>query len=387
MKLLFDFQAFEMQRIGGVSRSYVELISRLQEEGCGCMVGIKESDNVYLREKGLVKRMRPLHYRHKRLFEGKKLFKGQRTLVRKILNLWGETNDYLQINKEYCVDLLNRQRFDVFEPTFFDSYFLPYLKDKPFVLTIHDMIPELYPSYFSRDDYQIVQKKVLCPLAAHIHVPSENTKRDLVNILNIDPYKITVVPHGRPDYTNNNSLTQPLFDFPYILFVGDRYGYKNYSTFLKECSKIIMRFPEIRIVCTGKEFSFDEKREITALGLDENVIHRFVDEESLRNLYHYAVAFIYPSAYEGFGIPILEAFANDCPVMLNSASCFPEIAGDGAIYFDINKDGELYERFIKLYQSGSEERTRMIELGRSRVQDYSWEKSAKMMLNIYKSLA
>lgn len=386
MRVLFDFQAFEMQKIGGVSRSYVELITQLQEEGCDCMVGIKESDNVYLREKGLVKRIRPSHYRHNLLFESKKLFKGQRTLVRKTLKLWGETSDYLKTNEKYCVDLLNRQQFDVFEPTFFDSYFLPYLKDKPFVLTVHDMIPELYPRYFSKDDYQIVQKKVLCPLAAHIHVPSENTKRDLVNILDVNPEKITVVPHGRPEYTNKNSLTQPLFDFPYILYVGDRYGYKNYSSFLRECSRITMRFPEIRIVCTGKEFSVDEKREITDLNIGENVIHRFVDEESLRNLYNYAVAFIYPSSYEGFGIPILEAFANDCPVMLNSASCFPEIAGDAAIYFDINRDGDLYENFVKLYQSGNEERTRMIELGRLRVKDYSWEKSAKMMFNIYKSL-
>lgn len=376
-----------MQRIGGVSRSYAELISHCRDKGCDCIVGVKESDNVYLREKRLVSKIKPLNYRHDLLFEGKKLFKGQRTLTRKALSLLGETNDCLKVNKEYCLKLLKKQRFDIFEPTFLDAYFLPFLKDKPFVMTVHDMIPELFPEYFAKDDYQIMQKKLLCPLAAQIHVPSKKTKADLVNILNVDPEKITVIPHGKPMYGTHECLWQPLIGFPYLLYVGERGGYKNFSAFIQECSHIIKEFPDIRVVCTGKGFNVREKMELSSLGIRANVVHKYVDEKELRNLYHYAIAFVYPSAYEGFGIPILEAFANDCPVMLNNASCFPEVAGEAAIFFDIKKRGDFYEKFMAFYQSGADMRERIIEKGRLQVEKYSWEKSADALMTIYRSLS
>lgn len=386
MRILFDYQAFEFQNYGGVSRSYVELISHLRDRGCDYTVGIKESDNLYLREKNLVPKIKPLHYQHKLLFEGKKLFKGQRLLTRKVMCWYGYENDCWQVNKDYCVKLLKKQQFDVFEPTFFDSYFLPYLKDKPFVMTVHDMIPELFPEFFPKDDFQIVHKKQLCSLASHIHVPSEKTKDDLLNILSIDPERVSVIPHGRQQYKDDTCLLQPIVDFPYLLFVGERNGYKNFSAFLGECSNIVKRFPEIHVLCTGRVFNEKEKKEIGELGLGEKVVHFFADETVLRNLYHYAVVFVYPSAYEGFGLPILEAFANDCPVMLNNASCFPEVAGDAAIYFDIDKEGDLYEKFVEFYLSGTEVRETLKGKGRLRMEQYSWEKSSELLKNIYESL-
>ena len=140
------------------------------------------------------------------------------------------------------------------------------------------------------------------------------------------------------------------------------------------------------MVCTGKGFNDEEKMEMESLGIIDNVIHKYVDEEELRSLYHHAIAFVYPSSYEGFGIPILEAFANDCPVMLNDASCFPEVAGEAAIFFDINKRGDFYEKFMTFYQSEAEMRERYIEKGRLQVENYSWEKAANELLKIYSSL-
>lgn len=114
MRILFDYQAFEMQRFGGVSRSYAELISYLQEEGCQCKIGLKESDNAYIK----LPELKPLLFTHDKYFNGKKWFKGQRTLTRKIMQVAGHKNDGLDINKEYCIKLLKQQRFDIFEPTF-----------------------------------------------------------------------------------------------------------------------------------------------------------------------------------------------------------------------------------------------------------------------------
>ena len=386
MRVLFDYQAFELQKIGGVSRSYAELISSLRDEECSCVVGVRESDNVYLQEKDMLLGIKPLHYRHKLFFGNKKRFKGQYALTRKVLGLFGERDDFLKINRNYCISLLKKNRFDVFEPTFFDSYFLPYLKGKPFVLTVHDMIPELFPQYFARDDFQIVQKRLLCPLAAHIHVPSLRTKEDLVNILNVSPDKVTVIPHGRSGHISDDYSNPPIFDFPYLLYVGDRSGYKNYARFVREYSYIIKKYPEIRVVCTGKEFTEIEKMDLIRFGMEKNVIHHFASNESLKNLYHYAVAFVYPSAYEGFGLSILEAFVNDCPVMLNNASCFPEVAEDAAIYFDIEKDGDLCEKVVDFYTSWSGMRTEMIQKGRRQAEKYSWEKSAELLKGVYNML-
>jgi len=382
MDILFDYQAFEMQRFGGVSHSYAELIKHLRKEGCKCLTGLKESDNEYIKEDGL----KPLHYTYKKWFEGEKWFKGQRTLTRKVMAVMGYYNDGLTINKDYCIHTLNRQQFDIFEPTFFDPYFLPYLKGKPFVLTVHDMIPELFPQYFPEDDPQIIQKRLLCLRANHIHVPSQKTKEDLVNILNIAPVKITVIPHGRPDFIVDDYAAQPIFDFPYLLFVGNRSGYKNFSRFIIEYSSFVEKYPEVRVVCTGKEFSEDEKDLFLRLGIVKNVLHCYADDESLRNMYHYAAAFVFPSAYEGFGLPILEAFTSECPVLLNNESCFPEVAEDAAVYFDINKTGDLCEKLVDFYSSGDSLRKEMIKKGKKQAEKYSWEKSAQLLKNVYESL-
>lgn len=387
MKALFDFQAFEMQKIGGVSRSYAELISYLPQWNCDCKIGIKESDNVYLWEKGLVPSLRPLHHMHRRLFESKKLFKGQRTITRKLVNLLGYKNDCLQLNQEYCIKLLKANRFDVFEPTFFDSYFLRFLKDKPFVLTVHDMIPELFPQFFSRDDFQIVQKRFLCPLASRIHVPSMKTKEDLVAILGIDPDRVVVIPHGGPAGDQKELICERQFDFPYVLYVGDRFGYKNFVPFLRAFAKEMRDNKDLRLVCTGKGFSMEEQKLIVELGLRDRVVHCLASDKTFGSLYHYAIAFVYPSAYEGFGMPILEAFAYGCPVMLNNASCFPEVAGDAAIYFSMSEEKtDFNEKFQYLYSMSSEDRVRLINKGFERLKMYSWEASARAMVELYNEL-
>lgn len=376
MQILFDYQAFEMQRFGGVSRSYAELITHLQDNGCQCKIGLKESDNAYIELPGL----KPLHYTHNKYFSGKKWFKGQRTLTRKIMRVAGHENDGLKINQEYCIKLLKRQQFDIFEPTFFDSYFLPYLNGKPFVLTVHDMIPEL----LDVDEPQAKQKKFLCPLATHIHVPSQNTKDDLIRIMRIPSEKITVIPHGSPDIPPQK---EPLFDFPYLLFVGARWSYKNFEPFITECAHVISHSPNLHVVCTGETFSDEEIALLYKLRIREHVISMpHITEDQLQALYQHAVAFVYPSAYEGFGIPILEAFVNGCPVLLNNASCFPEVGGDAAIYFDINNRGDLTEHLEAFLQTPEQDRKDLIARGKEQAKLFSWEESARKLSDVYKTI-
>ena len=381
MNILFDYQAFEMQRFGGVSHSYAELISHLQKDNeCKYEIGLKESNNIHLKECGLASNVKPLYYTHNRYFKRKKWIIGQRTINKYCLKLFGYDNYALNINNDYCIKLLKRQHFDIFEPTYFDSYFLPYLKDKPFVLTVHDMIPEL----LGVDEPQARQKNILCPLATHIHVPSEQTKKDLVNIIDIAPEKITVIPHGAPAVSE---LVSPsIYPFPYILYVGARWSYKNFNSFIEECSIVVKQYPELHIVCTGSAFTDSEKKLIADKKISHNIFQIYASEEELQSLYQNAVVFVYPSAYEGFGMPILEAWSYSCPVMLNNASCFPEVGGDAAIYFDINHRGDLADHIISFYKTSTEDRNALISKGKDRLSHFSWEKSAIQLKQIYKSI-
>lgn len=388
MRVLFDYQAFEYQNIGGVSRSYVELISYLANADVNCKISIKESDNEHLRDSNIVKGIKPLNYTHNKLFEGEKHFRGERIISNALMSILGYHDRCLHLNKDYSIIQLKRHKYDVFEPTFFDPYFLQYLKGRPFVLTVHDMIPELFPEYFSRDDFQITSKKLLCPLAAHIHVPSENTKKDLINLLNIPAEKITVIPHGSPKGLVVKDMLEPLYTFPYLLYVGDRYGYKNFIPFIYEFAKVSKKYKDVQLVCTGKPFSPEESVLFEGLKIREKIIHHYALEEQLANLYHNAVTFVYPSLYEGFGIPILEAFSYKCPVMLNNASCFPEIAGNAAIYFNLNKgqESDFVEKFEEIYHMGNTERQLLINQGEKQLHNYSWSKSAQKLADIYCSL-
>lgn len=378
MNVLFDYQAFEMQSFGGVSRIFTETIPLL--ESVDATVGVRESSNLNLTEKKIVEKIKPLYYTHDKLFT-QKLFPGQRTLFNVLTKLAGHNNFCRDINKDYCVKLLKKQDFDIFEPTYFDDYFLDYLKEKPFTMVVHDMIPELFPQFFSKDDFQIIKKKKLCQLASHIRVPSENTKKDLINILNVAPEKITVTPWGVTQMMFSNIKR---FDFPYLLYIGARWNYKNFGAFLDQFAIISNTYQDIHLICTGSAFDDSEKALIGQLKLSEKVHHFAPNNEEFGDLYKNAMAFVYPSEYEGFGLPILEAFSCGCPVMLNNTSCFPEVAGDAAIYFEM-KDGksDFYEKFEYLYQMSQEDRTDLINKGYDRLKLYSWETTAKKMEEIY----
>jgi glycosyltransferase involved in cell wall biosynthesis len=178
-----------------------------------------------------------------------------------------------------------------------------------------------------------------------------------------------------------------LFDFSYLLYVGDRFGYKNFQPWLRIAASIVRDYPEIHIVCTGRPFNDVELRLIFDLHIEKNVHHFFASEESFGSLYNNAIAFVYPSEYEGFGIPILEAFAYGCPVMLNDASCFPEVGGDAVIYFKMRQGySDFYDQFEYLYSMNAQDRSALIEKGRQRLQCFSWEKSARALLGVYHNL-
>ena len=382
MKILYDHQAFVMQRYGGVSRCFTELYANMPQD-VQAKFSLLESDNAYCSELGIGHSMDYYYYHFIFPFHWPakgRMFRAYNRVIGRDCNY----QDKWEYNKKESIRLLSKGRFDVFHPTFFDDYFLPYLNGKPFVLTIHDMIPELYPQYFSKDDFQIRMKRKLAPLASAIVAVSETTKRDVVKILGIPEEKVYVVYHGC-SFPEVKDAPKP-YPYPYILYVGARWNYKNFTPFVRSVAPLLEKNKDLHVVCTGTPFDDKEKTFLEGLQVDRRFVHRWVkDDVELYALYHHARCFVYPSEYEGFGIPILEAYKADCPVVLNGASCFPEIAGDAAVYFNMERDcSDLAEKIEDLIQWPDHRMEKLLSAQRKRLTRYSWEKAAEQLFNIYR---
>lgn len=381
MKVLYDLQAFDMQTHGGVSRCFAELYAH-RPAFVDASISIKETNNVYLKDLGFPEAGDV--YKHFLCAKDTKL---KHFLFKLTYNLkYGKFSRWDKrplINQYETESVIKKGDFDIFHPTFFDDYFLPFLGKKPFVITVHDMIPEI----FSIDHSQAKQKLAVIPKAAHIIAVSGQTKKDLVRIMNVPEEKVSVVYHGTDEEPYIPSSTPPIAE-EYILYVGGRYVYKNFTAFCKSCVGVLKRHPQLKIVCTGVPFSPEEIQLFESLGIKDRMVHRFVQtRQELFDLYHYAITFVYPSKYEGFGIPILEAYKADCPVMLNRASCFPEIAGDAAVFFDLNSEkSDFEEQFETLYRLTGDERGELIQRQRERMKLYSWSKSAAQLADVYKEV-
>lgn len=381
MKILYDYQAFTMQHFGGVSKCFCELLLHRPLD-MEFEIAVKQTNNTHLIDSKLVdglvfpamdfqvfSKQFPFLAKHKiyELFNKLCLVKGSEFL-----------------NKDESIRRIKAKNYDVFHATFFDDYFLPYIGDKPFVITVHDMMPEIFPGYFRQPNPETKRKKELCEKASAIVAVSENTKKDLVRIMGIPAEKIHVVYHGTPKVAGNFSL--PLIEGEYFLYVGQRDAYKNFHQTLVDFSLFHEQFPLVNFVCTGKPFTPLEEKMINDLDLSKNVVYFKPTDFELLNLYHYAIAFIYPSLYEGFGMPILEAFVSECPVLLNETSCFPEIAGDAAIYFESSEGkSNLFQQMIRVYDFSLTERNKLIDKGLKRTNLFQWSKSSMQLKSLYES--
>ena len=392
MRVLFDHQAFSIQSHGGVSRCFAELY-RYLPESVEAYISVKETDNVYLREMAVGV---PVGYNYKHFifpfnFPLKSRLFGIYNHIVKGMPYQSDNYSYFhehEYNRLYSIATLKQGRYDIFHPTFFDDYFLPYLGNKPFVLTIHDMIPWIYSNFGNKNwKWQVEKMKILAPKAAAIVAVSENTQKDIIRLLNVKEDRVHVIYHGCSFLHIVHS--NPFFSKPYILYVGDRKYYKNFDLFVENLVPVLKRHQELMVVCTGKSFCDEELRLMEKYYIKDRFVQQWVaNDEDFYSLYHHAVCFVYTSEYEGFGMPILEAFQSDCPVMLNKTSCFHEIAGDAAIYFEMNKmESNFAEQFEKMYSMTISERSLLLKKQRKCLEKYSWKKSAIQLARVYNSIS
>ena len=377
MKVLYDYQAFSMQRYGGVSKCFCELIKSL-DGSVNYEILINKSNNTHLRQSNLCNNLDGGFDYYS--FLPNISFKGKKRLYLAFEKL----NLIRTIEKEnlsFAKENISNREFDVFHPTFYNPYFLERIGNKPFVLTIHDMMPELFPQFYRQDDPQIVWKRKLAQKASHIIAVSNNTKKDIIKLLGVSPKKISVIYHGGPEVREHISDR----DYPpYFLFVGMRTGYKNFFYMLDEFGRFNAIHKEYKLICVGMPFEKNEKDYIESKGLANVITCVKANDTELSSYYAHARAFVYPSLYEGFGMPILEAFAAGCPVILNNASCFPEIAGTSAVYFENQKGrSSLFDAFECVHRMSEQERENLIKSGFNRLHFFSWQDSAKKLASVY----
>ncbi len=354
MKILYDHQMFSFQKFGGITRYFTDLIAHLPAT-CTFSLPLRYSENYYLEESGVIPTASIpwiSSFRVKRQF-------------------------YYYYNQQLSQKSIAKNDFDLFHPTYYDDYFLKRLR-KPLVITIHDMIHEKFKGSFSSSDPTSRKKLKLAQAADHIIAVSRNTKHDIMELFGIPESKISIVYHG---YTTRVKPAERLFE-NYILYVGDRKGYKNFRFFIEAVQPLLHQFPELKVVCTNQPFTAEEIRLFNRLGIGEQTHQVSVDDAQLASLYMYAELFAYPSLYEGFGLPILEAWNNGCPVCLSDTSCFPEIAGGAACYFD-PADKESILHAVEKVLIDKDYSQSLKEKGKLRLQHFSITDMAENTCAIY----
>lgn len=281
---------------------------------------------------------------------------------------------------------------DIFHSTYFSTVYDRRVRK---VVTVHDMIPEVFQDTYKGRwaAWEISIKRKVLENADRIIADSHNTKQDLLRIYPwIPEAKVSVIYPGLSGLTQDTSVTfrdvaekyslsiQPR---EYLLFVGRRGGYKNFQLILDllENSK---SYRDLLFLCVGGENDARLSALLAEKGLSGNfVLLGYVQDHELAVLYRNALALVYPSRYEGLGLPVLEAMANECPVICSNTSCFPETAGEAAIYFDPYSVDSLKEAIAELLR---QDRDAIIKKGLENVRRFSWEKSTKALVDIYASL-
>jgi len=383
IKILFDPEIFLLQKYGGISRYFYELLSKFHEDtDIEFILPIAFSDNYYLKHAPFLlchNFLKPLKAKDKNPFL-KLMGKPWRKISKRVLK-------YQQNKNEMKLkEALNARDFDICHLTYYNTRVLEYLADKPVVITVYDMIHELFPEFFP-DDPTSSHKGQLIKKAKKIIAISNCTKQDLMKIYNIHEDKIEVIYLGC-SFNSRDLSTKKHIKLPqnYILYVGDRRNYKNFRFFIESIVPVLKNRTDLKVICAGSQpFNESEKEFLQILDLSKKVAHYPVSDEFLVELYKNAMAFVFPSLYEGFGIPVLEAFSAGCPVICSNTSSFPEIAGDAAFFFDPYNMDSIRDS-VKRVISDNNLRNEMINKGYERIKDFSWQETANRTKKLYKSV-
>lgn len=367
MKIAYDHQIFYQQPFGGISRYFSSLASELNKVGEAVNIFSPIYSNRYI--KSLPADIVRGHYIAKYPPKTIRLVKAYNNMIsRHQIEAW---------------------KPDLLHETYYSELSLA-PKKSAIVTTVYDMIHEIYKEEFFDGGKTSKLKLESIKRADHIICISESTKKDLIEIFNVPPHKVSVVLLAFDQFYPNSNLDGSATGSyaPYLLYVGSRAGYKNFAAFIESIALSKGLMSDMNVICFGGgSFNDGEIAMFKQMGFKEGQIRQINgDDELLGSFYGGAKAFVYPSLYEGFGIPPLEAMSSNCPVICSNTSSIPEVVGGAGKYFDPHNIGDMCRSIESVVYDESVLRD-LKKLGTERVQHFSWSKCAGQTLEIYKQLA
>lgn len=319
---------------------------------------------------------------------------------RRKLDIPKQSRLWLPSSQKYIYKLLKaKQRYkmlDVFwakqiadiQASLFYSPYFGHMRTKiPQSYTVPDMIYEKFPQYFSRsdrDNQDFIAEKRACLERASLIMPiSNSTARDIQELYpSISPERMKVVylgvddlffePYAVPDDTR-----------PYFLFVGNRDRYKNFLRLIDAYGKLgLQKDFDLRIISpVQNEFSADEKEVIERYKLGDCMhVEYGVSDIVLKRRYAEAYAFVYPTEYEGFGFPVVEALASGTIVLTSNRSSLPEVGGAAPLYFDPTSTDAIANALEVTSKISNTDRQERILMGKNWARQFTWEKSQRSFL-------
>ncbi len=250
--------------------------------------------------------------------------------------------------------------------------------------THHDATQERFPELFRNAAAIRGRKGRLYRRADLVICVSESARQDLMEIYGVAEARTRLVHHGVTAVAETAGAFRDGDARPYVLYVGSRSAYKNFFALIRAFAVTDSALSMRMVVAGGGAWSEAERTEIAERRLEDRVVLLpCVDEARLGALYRGATLFVYPSLYEGFGLPPLEAMSAGCPVLVSRTSSLPEICGDAAYYFDPATPGTLEHELQRLL-ADSALRCAKIAAGRARVGRYTWESAATGTLAVYR---
>ena len=363
MRVVYDFRIFSKQRYGGISRYFFELAKALYQSGNDAKILAPFYVNHYLRDESGPK------------FQGLYLPKLPGIAVQAV-----ECSNVLLSNLS-----LSLRSSDILHETYYATHGLA-ARGSLVVTTVYDMMHEIFPHLYVGDDTAKLKAESV-KRADHIFCISKKTQDDLIQILGVPAAKTSVTHLGCDFHQRAHEVAQSPLAEPYLLFVGPRGAHKNFKVFLTAYSMSEKLRRDFKVVCFGSlPFNEVELQLMDQLGVPrENILHATGGDDRLPTYYGNAELYVYPSLYEGFGLPPLEAMSLGCATVVSQAGSLPEVLGDATEYFESNNAESLRGALEKVAYS-SERKNELRRLGSEKAAAYKWSRTAEQTLATYRKL-
>lgn len=277
-------------------------------------------------------------------------------------------------------------KFDIYHPTLYRV--MPLARARKIVVTHHDCTHERFPHFFRNANRVIRAKRDLYTAADVVICGSESSRRDLLQFYNVDERKVYLIhfglsklardPHTAESFRRSRSR-------PYVLYVGSRVPYKNFGGLLTAFARCHLQDAFNLVLVGGGALVPSELASARDLKIDQSLqVHPIASDALLAEAYANAELLVYPSLWEGFGVPPLEAMSLGCPVLVSNCSSMPEICRDGASYFDVYDPDSLAKSLPEALMLKASNAP-VIARGREIAAGYDWQKCGRLTLDLYRA--